>query len=182
MIGSRAASRYAKAVLEFAKEQNVLDAVHKDMTVIVSKMNDNKDLQLFIENPIVKTGLKKSAIENVYGGFSDTTERLLVLLMDNDRLSLIGEVAEKFLIRYDELMGNQKAVVTTAVPITPELEKRVLDKVTELTGKNVTLVNRVDESIIGGFILRVGDLQYNASIASKLNNLKRDFVNKTRVA
>jgi F-type H+-transporting ATPase subunit delta len=66
-------------------------------------------------------------------------------------------------------------VVTTAVALTGDLEKKVLAKVKELTGKNVTLKNIIDETVLGGFILRAGDLQYDASIANQLNTLKREF-------
>ncbi len=70
-------------------------------------------------------------------------------------------------------------MVTTAVPLTEELEAKVLAKVQALTGKDVSLEKIVDESLIGGFILRVGDKQFDASISNKLNNLKRDFLNQT---
>jgi F-type H+-transporting ATPase subunit delta len=77
---------------------------------------------------------------------------------------------------------TEVATVTTAVPLTKELEAKVLAKIKELTGNDVSLENKIDESIIGGFILRVGDLQYNASIANKLNTLKREFTNNTYVS
>ncbi|WP_431111661.1 F0F1 ATP synthase subunit delta, partial [Winogradskyella poriferorum] len=67
------------------------------------------------------------------------------------------------------MKGEEVAYVTTAVPLTPELEKKLLDQVTKATGKKVTLENKIDESILGGFVLRVGDTQYDASIANKLN-------------
>jgi F-type H+-transporting ATPase subunit delta len=104
------------------------------------------------------------------------------LLLENNRVEILGLVAEKYTVLYDELEGKQNAVVTTAVPLTKELEAKVLAKVHALTGKDVTLENVVDEAIIGGFVLRVGDMQYDASIANKLNNLKRDFLNTAVVS
>ena len=102
---------------------------------------------------------------------------LINILIDNKRVDLLNEVAEKYIILNEELKGKEMAFVTTAVPLTPELEKDILKKVTELTGKKVTIENKIDESIVGGFVLRVGDLQYDASIANKLSNLKREFTN-----
>ena len=67
-------------------------------------------------------------------------------------------------------------MVTTAIPLTDDLKSKVLAKAKELTGKDVTIKNIVEASIIGGFILRIGDIQYNASIANKLNKLKREFI------
>ena len=101
---------------------------------------------------------------------------LIDVLVDNQRASLLGQVATQFINKYNELNNIESATVTTAVPLTPELEAKVLAKVTELTGSTqVTLTNVIDEAIIGGFILRIGDTQYNASIASQLSRLKRQF-------
>ena len=86
-----------------------------------------------------------------------------------------GDVAVKYNQLYDQQRGSEVATVTTAVPLTDELEIKVLAKVKELTNKAVELENIVDESILGGFILRMGDKQYNASIANQLNKLKREF-------
>ena len=73
------------------------------------------------------------------------------------------------------MRGTQVATVTTAVPLTSDLKTKVLAKVKELTDKEAEVENIIDESILGGFILRVGDIQYNASIANKLDKLKREF-------
>jgi F-type H+-transporting ATPase subunit delta len=69
------------------------------------------------------------------------------------------------------------AKVTTAFPITAELEAKVLSKIKEFSSKKITLINTVDPAIIGGFILRMGDQQYNASVANRLQQLKREFSN-----
>jgi F-type H+-transporting ATPase subunit delta len=76
---------------------------------------------------------------------------------------------------YDEMRGSQVATITTAVPLTSDLKTKVLAKVKELTGKDAEVESIIDENILGGFILRVGDIQYNASISNKLNKLKREF-------
>jgi F-type H+-transporting ATPase subunit delta len=73
------------------------------------------------------------------------------------------------------MRGSQVATVTTAIPLTEDLKTKVLAKVKELTGKEAEVENIIDENILGGFILRVGDIQYNASIANKLDKLKREF-------
>jgi F-type H+-transporting ATPase subunit delta len=91
-------------------------------------------------------------------------------------LNLLGVIATEYNTLYDRLKETQVAKVTTAVPLTDDLRSKVLAKVKELSGsKEVTLENIIDESILGGFILRVGDIQYNASVADKLNKLKREF-------
>ena len=89
---------------------------------------------------------------------------------------MLAEVSNKYIELYNEEQGVKVAQVTTAVPLSNELEEKVLAKVKELTGSSkVSLEHKIDESIIGGFILRIGDLQYNASIANKLATIKREF-------
>ena len=105
-----------------------------------------------------------------------TTGELFSLLGSNKRIGMLGEVARQFVHLYEQMQGQDVARVVTAVPLTAELEKKILEKLKQITGKEVTVENEVDPSLIGGFILRVGDLEYNASIASKLANLKREFI------
>ena len=88
----------------------------------------------------------------------------------------MAEVSKKYIELYNEAQGVKLAQVTTAVPLSNELEEKVLAKVKVLTGsEKVTLERKIDESIIGGFILRIGDLQYNASISNSLAKIKREF-------
>ena len=96
-------------------------------------------------------------------------------LIENKRLAILEDVAASYNSQFDQLRGTQVAKVTTAVPLTEDLKTMVSAKVKELTGKEAELENIIDESILGGFILRVGDIQYNASIANKLDKLKREF-------
>jgi F-type H+-transporting ATPase subunit delta len=105
----------------------------------------------------------------------EATKSLIETLLANKRIALLGEVAKKYIQLYDAMRDTQVAKVTTAVPLTDTLKTKVLEKVKELTGRTSELENVIDSSIIGGFILRVGDLEYNASVANKLNNLKREF-------
>jgi F-type H+-transporting ATPase subunit delta len=78
---------------------------------------------------------------------------------------------------YDESIGVEIAKVTTAIPMTTEMEKTISAKIAEMSSKKITIENTIDPSIIGGFILRIGDMQYNASVSGRLNELKREFSN-----
>ncbi|MFD0863088.1 ATP synthase F1 subunit delta [Sungkyunkwania multivorans] len=177
MTGTRAAIRYAKAILSLAKEQKVADAVNEDMLSIKNTIAENEELKDALQNPTIKNELKKSILKEVFAKVNATTDGLIDVLIENKRIGILAIVAEKYHALYETEKGKETAVVTTAVPLSGSLEKKVLAKVMELTGSEVTVENKIDESIIGGFILRVGDLQYNASIAGKLNNLKREFIN-----
>ena len=176
MSGSRAAIRYAKAILSFALEQNKEVQVNDDMLLIANTIEESEDLQLLLSSPIIKSELKKTAIKEVFSSkITSLSTGLLDLLIDNKRLSILNDVAKKYTILFDTLKGIEVATVTTAVPLTEALNKQVLSKVKEITGKEATIENNINPDIIGGFILRIGDVQYDASIANKLQGLKRQF-------
>ena len=176
MNGSRAAIRYAKAILSFALEQQKEVEVNNDMLLVVNTIQDSKELQLLLSSPVLKTELKKSALKEIFASkTSSLTIGLINLLIDNKRLPILGEVAKKYNVIFDSLKGIEVAKVTTAIPLTEELNQQVLQKVIEITGKQATIESIINPDIIGGFILRVGDIQYDASVANKLQVLKRQF-------
>ena len=175
MNESRAAARYAKAILDFAIEKKKTDVLEGDMRSIVATMSASKELREMLGSPVLKGELKKKALMDIFKGSHAITEGLIDLLIQNRRISLLNEVALKYIILNEDLKGEGVAFVTTAVPLSGELEKKVLRKVSSITGNKITIKNEIDKSIVGGFILRVGDLQYDASIANKLNTIKREF-------
>ncbi|WP_431133150.1 ATP synthase F1 subunit delta [Psychroserpens mesophilus] len=175
MSGTRAAIRYAKAVLSLAIDQKSEKTVNDDMKLIAKTISEHTDLDLALKNAIAKQDTKKEILNQVFTDLNPLTSKLFDVLVDNNRIDAVADVALKYNELYEAHIGKEKATVTTAVPMTEDLEIKVMAKIKELTSKSVELQNIVDENIIGGFILRVGDIQYNASIASKLNKLKREF-------
>lgn len=175
---SRAAIRYAKAVLDLANENNSVEAVLADMRSVTATLDSSKELRDALKSPIIKGQDKLAVLKEVFANSSIEIKGLVDALVSNNRSSLLGSVATSFIREYNKSQNIKEATVTTAVALTSELETKVLAKVTELTGStNITLTSTIDESIIGGFVLRVGDTQYNASIASQLGKLKREFSN-----
>ena len=175
MEGTRAAKRYAKAVLNLAKDQNTVEAVNNDMRLITNTVTNSKDLSDMLQNPVLRSEIKKSVLLEVFKDSNAITVGLIDTLISNKRINILSEVASRYNQLYDKYRGSEVAIVTTAIPLTDDLKSKVLAKAKELTGNDVVVKNIVDESIIGGFILRVGDIQYNASITNKLNKLKREF-------
>jgi len=174
---SRAAVRYAKAILELANQNGTTDKVNSDMTLMQGAWKQSKDLQVFLTNPVIKQEMKRNALLEVFPQAQKETNALFELLYQNKRFDILFAVTQKF----QELLlvqnGIVKATVTTAIPMTAELEKQVLEKAKQMTSHQVVLDHKVDESIIGGFILRVGDQQLNASVASRLQEIKREIIN-----
>jgi F-type H+-transporting ATPase subunit delta len=174
---SRAAIRYAKAILDFATDANKATEVNADMKSIVVAIEESVELKDFLSNPIVKQEVKKAALAQIFTDVQPQTNKLFDLLLENKRFEILHSIASEYNSLFDEKNGVQAATVTTAFAITPELEKQVLAKITTFSDKKITIKNIVNPDIIGGFILRIGDMQYNASVSSKLQELKREFAN-----
>jgi len=177
MNESRAALRYAKATLNLAVDKKATDAVESDMRDVVQTIYDSDELKDMLESPILEGSSKEKVLTAIFKNVNDITREMFALLVSKKRIALLNEVALKYIALNERLKGENVALVTTAVPLTPALEKKILAQVEKITSNKITLENQIDESIIGGFILRIGDLQYNASISNKLNNLKREFTN-----
>jgi F-type H+-transporting ATPase subunit delta len=175
MSGSRAAIRYAKAVLSLATDKKSAEAVNSDMKSITSSIAQSDELSQMLQSPVVRSLDKKAVLTSVFKDANIATTNLIDTLISNKRLALLNDVAASYTQLFDKMRGSQVASVTTAIPLTNDLKIKVLAKVKELTGKEAEVKNIIDESILGGFILRVGDIQYNASISNKLAKLKREF-------
>jgi F-type H+-transporting ATPase subunit delta len=176
MEGTRAASRYAKSFLDLALEQGVLDKAYADMKYIAEVSKGNHEFNSFLKSPIIKTDKKQSVLKAVFSGKLDkVTDAFVQLITAKRREMYLGEIAEEFLNQYNAKKQILKAVVTTASGIDEATRSKVLELV-KGTGQNeVILEEKIDKNIIGGFIIRVGDKQIDASIARKVNNLRRNF-------
>ena len=182
MQGSKAALRYAKAIISLAKDRGVTKEVNEDMKTINETIDGSGDLRTFLKSPVIKDSIKKNALLEIFKDVNGITTGMFDILMGNNRLEILSQVTSKYMFLYNQMNNVQVAKVTTAFPLTPSLETKIQQKVKELTGNEAKIENIIDESIIGGFILRVGDIQYNGSVQAQLNNLKREFKNNTYVS
>ena len=177
MASTRAAIRYAKAILDLANSKGVAEAVNNDMKSIATAIDTNLELSTFIQNPTTKVEVKESALLEVFANVNGVTKGLFHLLFENKRFEILEAIAVEYIKLFDESNGVETAKVTTAIPMDAALEAKVLAKVATLSDKKITIENIVDPAIIGGFILRIGDQQYNASVANRLQVLKRELSN-----
>ena len=177
MSSTRAAIRYAKAILEIASSKNAANDVSNDMFLISSTIKENVELDTFLQNPTIKVEVKENALLEVFASTNGVTKSLFHLLFENKRFEILGAVASEYTKLFAEMNGVEVAKVTTAIPMDADLEAKVKAKIATFSDKKVTIENTVDASIIGGFILRIGDKQYNASVANRLQVLKRELSN-----
>lgn len=182
MKTSRAAIRYAKALLLESVEKNSIEETFNDMVLVEKTFANNIELKHMVDSRVIKNSIKLSSLNLIFKQLSSLSRSLIKVLFENNRMNILDVVALKYIERYKDFKGIQSATVTTAVPINHELEKQVLETISKLTNKKTTLINKVDQSLVGGFVLRVGDIEYNASFENKLKNIKQEFNKNTNLS
>ena len=177
MSGTRAAIRYAKAILEIADSKKVATQVSADMALITSTINTNAELNIFIQSPTINVDQKENALLEIFANANAVTKSLFRLLKENKRFEILDAIALEYNKLFDIMNGVEVAKVTTAIAMDAALEAKVSAKIATFSDKKITIENTIDPSIIGGFILRIGDKQYNGSVANRLQVLKRELNN-----
>lgn len=176
MRETRVASRYAKSVLLLAIEKDQLDEVHADMKMVAQTCNESRDLSLLLRSPIIKSDKKQSIIDMLFKDkLSTISQSFVEIIVRKKREYLLEFIAEEFVSQYRNHKHITTANVTSAVKLDDTLKQRILGLVRGEGNDDVELVEKIDESIIGGFIVRIGDKQVDASLARKINRLKTEF-------
>lgn len=176
MAGTRVASRYAKSFLDLSTEQGVLEQAYADMKSISEICHSNHDFVSFLKSPIIKTDKKQAVLKEVFSKkLNKLTDAYIHLITNKKREQYLPEIATEFLNQYKEKKKILTAVITTANGIDDKIRKQLMELVKGVSKSEVILEEKINKDVIGGFIIRVGDKQIDASIARKLNNLKRSF-------
>jgi F-type H+-transporting ATPase subunit delta len=174
---SKAAIRYAKAILDIATTNGNASEVDTDMSTMVRAISTNQELQQFLGNPTIPGNIKTNVLVEIFPSLQQETKNLLQLVANNKRFDILLHIAKDYNASFQKASGLEQVTVITAMPITTEIEAQVTQKLKDFTNNKITITNIVDENIIGGFILKIGDKQFNASVANKLQQLKREFSN-----
>ena len=173
---SRAAYRYAKAALKFAS--NISEALGDDMDQALALLEAHDNVASFLENPLLPAKAKKETLIKLFPQHTKAFAQFLEVLVMNNRLPILKAVARQYRKLNELQQGHLSAAVVTAIPLTPVLKEKVLEKVKSITSKKILLQNQVEPSIMGGFILTLGDMQYDASVAHKLKGIKTALMAK----
>ena len=172
MKQKRTAFRYAKATLAYANENKVSDKVAKEMQGLIELYDSSIHLSRLLSNPFLPNTKKQSILRSIVPNPSDVTLKLLSLLISNNRLFLLKEVAKSYINLFREQQGELNATVISAIPLTQNLEKEIHNKLEDFSGKKIYILNKIDKSLLGVFILKIGDMEFNSSLAYKLKTFK----------
>lgn len=177
MASSKVAIRYAQSFLDSSIEKNILAKVAEDFELVAQTLNKSNDLLRAIKSPVIKAETKKSVITEVFVKLiSKDAFDFLNFVIDKGREEILVEILEKFDSLKDENTGVVKVNVTTAFDFTNEQRNHLQQQFESYLKKKARLTYKVDTTIIGGFIAKVGDTVYNASMVHQLGLLKKEFL------
>lgn len=174
MASTRVSSRYVKSLLDLSVEQGKLEEVHRDMLLFDSVCRENRNFVVMLKNPVIRHDKKRDILQRLFGGkVNDLTLAIFDIITRKNREPLLPEIARGFYYAYNRYKGIGNASVITATEIDEALRKQFSGMARKISGdQQVDMVEKVDPAIIGGFVLKVGDQQIDASLRRKLNVLK----------
>lgn len=178
MSNPRLADRYAKSLVDLSIEKNQLDAVRADMLYIQAVCKASRDFLNMLKSPIIKADQKEKIVSAVINGkVSELTTMFSNLLVKKGRESDLPEIANAFIQQYNKLKGIHQVKLITAAPVSDELKKSIEASVQKANNfATVELEALVDEKLIGGFVLEFDNKQVDASIASDLRAIRKQFM------
>lgn len=172
MIESTISVRYAKALFMLALEKDIVEAVHTDIELIRQALGETGQLEMYLKSPVVKPSEKRTFISDAFGGqLNAISLNFINLLITNKREAYIDGIIHRFLEVYREYKGVKSALITIAVPLDETVRVKLNDLLSKVYKTGINLEIQQNPSIIGGFVLKVGDHQYDASIASGLKRM-----------
>ena len=177
MIGNAVSRRYASALFSLGKEKGELDAFSESLTAFASAIEESTQLKELIINPVITHDEKKSVVMGVLGACrAGTTEKnFFSLLADKGRLALIPAIIADFKAMLDEVKGISRGLVTTAIELDNTKKSEIISQLEKQTGRKLVLSYAVGPQILGGIVLKVGDIVYDASLRAQLDNLRESI-------
>lgn len=184
MSVKRISSRYAKSVLDFATEQSQVEDVVSDMKTFLA-MAENRDLQLLLKSPIINASSKKRVFDALFGrSLSKTTNTFFNIVLRKGRENLLPEIANEFILQYKLKNKISEVKLTTAYELSEAELSRINQALSDSnnTLDKIDLQTAVNPDLIGGFVIEIDDKLYDASVAHKLDLVKKEFSDNEYVA
>ena len=174
------AARYARALLDVAIKESSTEQADRELNAFVDLLRQHPELQRALVHPSVNAAAKRAVVQQLLDRLQPTSPagKLLLMLADRDRLVLLQEVAEVYRERLNEQQRIVRAEVTTAEPLADAHAAQLRERLAAATGQTVTLTTKVDPSIIGGMVTRIGSTVYDGSVATQLQSIKQQLASR----
>jgi F-type H+-transporting ATPase subunit delta len=164
---------YARALFEVAMEHDRLDEIHDELDQFAAALNDHRQMAVFFFSPYFSTDEKKSALKRSIEGADPAFMNFLEALVERHRMPVVFRIRSEFEALYDQEKKLLPVQITSAVALDEKTIESIGDRISERTGQKVELSSKVDPDLIGGIVLRVGNVILDASIRNRLNQLRK---------
>lgn len=163
---------YSQALFETGRESNTLDILFSELNAVSEILKDNPNFIKFLSAPIINADEKKSVIAKIFKDkISEYLYNFICILTDKNRIQYIGRITEEFKKSCNNYNGIMEVTVTTALPMKKELLEKLVKKLEAASGKKISIVEKVDNTILGGIILSYGNTLLDSSVKSKLESI-----------
>lgn len=180
MPTTKAARRYATALLELAKEREEVEDILEDIQFIQNTLEGSRELVVFLKSPVVNYDDKIGALEKIFfDDLSEATKLFIKLMARKDRINILDQIAEAFVEKYKEYAGIITVQVFVARELSEEQQESLHSQLEEKTQKKVDMEITVDESLKGGMAIRVNDTVIDGTVKHKLEELEESLLSAT---
>jgi len=167
-------NRYAKALLALAEDNNILERSYYDLKFVNEVFSLQKDLKILLKSPVVRIGQKQSVIRHMFENkLHPLILNYMLIIVRKQRGHLLEGISGAYLKVYKKYLGIETVRITTASPLDDKNREKALMAARELTPYQVEFEENIDPDIIGGFVLDLGDKQYNASVQYRMARLRK---------
>ncbi len=174
---SRVAIRYSKALFDTALQKNKLDVVLSDLRNIESLAKQDKQFYQLLQNPLIQANRKLKIITELFQGHvDDLSLHFLSLVTQKKRLDFLLDIIRRFAARIDDHNGIMNGELISATRVAPELIEDIKEKIEALTGKKIRLESKIDDHLIGGFVIKIRDTVIDLSVNGQLEKLRNKLV------
>jgi F-type H+-transporting ATPase subunit delta len=164
---------YAEALFDVAKEKGNLDQVREELSQFAAVLDGNREMQVFFFSPYFSSTEKRDGIERAISGADPEFVNFLELLTEKHRMPVIFRIRRQFEDLWKKENRKLDVTVTSAIELEPEVVSKIGSEIESQTGQSVELSSRVDDAILGGIVLQVGNMVLDASIRNRLEKLRK---------
>jgi F-type H+-transporting ATPase subunit delta len=177
MAETKVSSRYASSLIDLASEKNSLEETSKDMELVYSAIKSSNELNKLLHSPVIKSEIKKSILNEIFKDkISKDSLSFIEFVVNKNREDLLDSIVEKFLEMRDVKLGLVRVEVKTSFEFTNEQKEKLKQRLEKILNKKALLNFMIDSSVIGGFVAKVGDTVYDASVKHQLELLRKEFL------
>lgn len=176
MLDSIIAERYAKALFELAIETGKVEQVKNDLALLLEVIRESKEFRHFLVNPVVKPEKKYNVVRELFKGKAEeVTLRFFSLIIHNRREKYLEGIAREFIEKYKEHHNIVTIEIRTVATLSQDMRERIIALIERRRGVTVDLIETIDEELLGGFVVSTGNERFDASLATSIKKLKKEF-------